>query len=111
MTPSRRKDREEKFYSSANYGRFETNRIYLYKSEERSLIKDGFTVKRYGNNKKGDLPSKVSWRKAFKDEIPQAVFKYINGYTNIFPEVSNYAQKLYVIAARHQADITAYVNE
>jgi len=101
MTNSRKQRREEKFLDSANSGEFGAP-TPLFKNEEKSLIKDGFTVKRFGLHTKYSLPSYVSWNEAFGDEIPPSVCDYITGVSDEFPksEISNWAQRLYVIAAR-----------
>lgn len=99
--PSRKEKREAKFYYLAEQGNFEAEpHPYLYKSEEKNLKKSGFKTLRLGNNKKEALPTEVSWKEAFKTGIPPIVSSYIIGEIKTFPKVSNWAQELYVIAAR-----------
>lgn len=99
--PSRREKREYRFYYLAEQGRFEaTPRPHLYTSEEKNLKKSGFDTLRSGDNKKGALPTDVSWRNAFRDGIPPIVYSYIIGEIKTFPKTENWAQELYVIAAR-----------
>lgn len=104
-TPSRKEKRESKFYLLAEQGKFETE-TSLFICEERNLKKSGFEVVRNGDNKKESLPSKVSWENPFKNGIPLIVSNYINGIIQTFPEASikNWAQELYVIAARANHD-------
>lgn len=99
--PSRREKREDKFFRLAEQGKFEAEPLpYLYRSEEKSLQKNGFTTKRIGENKKVALPTEVSWKNPFKDGIPLVVSSYIIGEIQTFPKVENLAQELYVIASR-----------
>lgn len=108
--PTRREKRESKFTYSAEQGNFETE-LTTYGNEAKGLSKSGFKVKRELGSSKNALPSKASWKKAFGDTIPPIVSDYISGRIKTFPEVSNWAQKLYVIAARvnyektHQSNI------
>lgn len=104
--PSRREKREAKFYFLAEQGYFKAEPL-LYISEERNLKKHGFEVVRNGDNKKESLPSKVSWENAFKNGIPLIVSNYINGIIQTYPEsaIINWAQELYVIAARANHEI------
>lgn len=99
--PSRREKREAKFYYLAEQGKFKAEpRLYLYKSEEKALKKDGFNVSRIGDNKKEALPSEVSWEEAFKNGVTPFVRSYIIGAVKTFPKNLNWAQELFVIAAR-----------
>ena len=97
--PSRSEIREELFYSEAEKGKYEF-RTHLFISEEKRLIKQGFSVERLGTNKKKSLPSIVSCKFSFKTGIPPVVSSYIDGKIQTFPQVGNWGQELYVIAAR-----------
>ncbi len=97
--PSRSVKREEQFYLLAGKGCFEY-KFSLFKSEAIKLIKQGFSVIRFGDNKKNSLPSTISCKNAFKNGIPPVVSSYIDGKNDFFPHVANWAQELYVIAAR-----------
>lgn len=101
-TPSRKQKREAKFYTIAEKGDFSCNTISLFKGEAKSLIKNGFEVKRYGENEKKSLPSEVNWEKAFQNGIPPIVLNYCVGIIKTFPKsaIENWAQELFVIAAR-----------
>ena len=102
-TSSRREKREVKFYFLAEQGKMLCNEFTLFKSEERTLRdKCGFDVTRYGTELRRELPSVVSWEKAFKDGIPLIVVNYCIGMIETFPKsaVENWAQELFVIAAR-----------
>ena len=101
-TPSRREKRESKFYLIAENGEFCCKTVSLFKSEVRTLVKNGFDIQRYGENESKSLPAEVSWEHAFKSGIPLIVFEYIEGNIQTFPtaHVENWAQELYVIAAR-----------
>lgn len=100
-TPSRKEKRESKFYKVAENGNFFCT-VSLFHSEAKSLIKKGFTVKRFGENEKKALLSEVSWENAFKNCVPLIVSEYVEGVIQSFPNatVENWAQELYVIAAR-----------
>ena len=113
-TPSRREKREAKFCTLAEKGQMSCEDIFLYKSEERTLVrKEGFEVVRIGSDETKQLPSKVSWEKAFKNGIPLIVLNYINGIIQTFPynSISTWAQHLYVIAARAKHDAAQKNNE
>ena len=97
--PSRKEKRETKFINIAKSGNFETT-AYLFKSEAVCLRKQNFAVIREGIDEKKSLPSKVSWKKAFGSNIPPSVKDYISGKTKTFPKVLNWAEELFVIAAR-----------
>ena len=102
-TPSRREKRESKFYHLAEQGKMESNDFPLFKSEEKNLTsKHGLDVIRHGTDLKKQLPSTVSWEKAFKNGIPLIVINYCTGVIETFPKsaIENWAQELYVIAAR-----------
>lgn len=101
--PSRREKRESKFYFLAEQGYMLSKDFSLFKSEEKSLKKQhGFDVVRFGDNLKKELPSVVSWEKAFKDGIPLIVVNYCLGIIDTFPKsaIENWAQELFVIASR-----------
>ena len=101
--PSRRERRESKFYFLAEQGKTECNEFYLFKSEEKNLKKQhGFDVVRHGTDTKKELRSTVSWENAFKHGIPLIVFNYCIGIIETFPKsaIENWAQELFVIAAR-----------
>lgn len=103
ITPSRREKRESKLYSLAEQGKLESNDFRLFKSEEKNLkIKHGFDVVRFGTDLRKDLPSNISWEKAFKNGIPLIVINYCTGIIETFPKssIENWAQELFVIAAR-----------
>ncbi len=108
--PSRKEKREARFYFSAEQGNFHSE-AFLYKSEEKSLKKSGFTVLRAGDNPKEALPSEITWENVFKKGLPPMVTDYILGRINTFPKVSNWAQELYVIAARANHDKAQIINE
>lgn len=100
--PSRREKREYKFYLSAEQGNMEC-KVSLFKSEGKSLIKQGFEVSFPDNfNEKKASPATVSWKNAFKSGVPLIVSNYINGIIKSFPtsSIENWAQELYVTAAR-----------
>ena len=97
--PSRKEKREAKFVRMAEYGNFETT-VYLFKSEATNLKKQNFAVVREGVDEKKSLPSTVSWKRAFGKSIPLSVKDYISGGIKTFPKVSNWAEELFVIAAR-----------
>ena len=101
-TPSRREKREMKFYYLAEKGYMSCRDIFLFKGEASNLVKHGFTVTRLGGNDRKSLPSTVSWDNSFKNGIPLIVQNYIHGIIETFPKlaVENWAQELYVIAAR-----------
>ena len=102
-TPSRREKRETKFYSLAEKGQMSCSDLSLFKSEARNLVKQhGFYVTRIGENDRKSLPSIVSWDRAFANGIPLIVQNYIDGTIETYPKASikNWAQELYVIAAR-----------
>lgn len=101
IEPSRREKREAKLYSVAEKGRFQTE-MKLYKRESDTLAKrDGFkTFRRIPNNKSKPIPTYIDWQTPFPNGVPPIAFSYINGETETFPEVSNWAQELFVIAAR-----------
>lgn len=103
-TPSRRERRESRFYHLAEQGKMESiNDFLLFKSEEKNLTsKHGLDVIRHGSNTKKQLPSTVSWENAFKNGIPLLVMNYCTGVIGTFPKsaIENWAQELYVIAAR-----------
>lgn len=102
-TPSRREKRESKFYFLAEKGKMLCDDFSLFKSEEENLeSKHGFDVTRHGTDLKKDLPSTVSWEKAFKKGIPLIVINYCIGGIETFPKsaIENWAQELFVIAAR-----------
>ena len=106
-SPSRKEKREAKFCCLAEKGQMSCEDIFLYKSEERTLVrKEGFEVIRIGSDETKQLPSKVSWENAFKNGIPLIVLNYINGIIQTFPynSISTWAQHLYVIAARAKHD-------
>lgn len=96
---SRREIRERKLLRNAKSGNFGAD-VVLFLSEEKSLRKKGFLTTRYSLSKKGSSPSHVSWEDAFKGEVPIEANNYITGQTDVFPEASNCAQRLYMIAAR-----------
>lgn len=100
--PSRKEKRENKFYSLAEKGLFDALGVFLYRSEARKLVSSGFKVVRIEDkdNKKIPLPSYVSWENAFGNDIPPMVEAYIWGEIKTFPNFSNLAQELYIIAAR-----------
>ena len=101
--PSRREKRDLKFLRLAEQGLMSSDDFSLYKSEERALRdKDGFDVCRHGLDIKKELPAVVSWGEAFKDGIPLVISNYISGDVDTFPKwaLKNWAQELYVIAAR-----------
>ena len=102
-TPSRREKREIKFYYFAEKGHMFCSDVFLFKGEAKNLVnRHGFTVTRFGENDKKSLPSTVSWDDAFKNGIPLIVQNYICGTIETFPKlaIENWAQELYVIAAR-----------
>ena len=84
----------------ANNGFFESN-LPLYKSECSKFIKSGFKIdgEKLCNEKLAVIVT-VSWENPFVGVIPSAVNSYISGQIDVFPEVENLAQKLYVIASR-----------
>lgn len=99
---SRRERRESKFYLHAEQGNMEC-KVSLFKGEGKSLRKQGLVVCFPDNfNEKKASPSTVSWKDAFKTGKPLIVFNYINGTIKTFPKsaIENWAQELYVIAAR-----------
>lgn len=110
--PSRREKREQKLVYSAEHGIFEIE-LMLFKSEAKNLRKKGFYVRRHGDNVKDSLLSTVAFRNPFKSGIPPIVFSYINGEINTFPKTDNWAQELYVIAARanHEKKLAKKNNE
>jgi hypothetical protein len=110
--PSRKEKRESKFYFKAEQGEFDAD-TSLYGSEERNLKKSGFTIVRNEKNKKEAAPSNVSWKDAFKGNIPPLVSDYISGRIKTFPDsaIQNWAQELYVIAARVNFKKTQTNNE
>ncbi len=97
--PTRREKRESKIICAAERGNFEAE-IPTYGSEAASLVKDGLKVVRHGEKKNVSLPSTVSWKEAFRKGIPPIVSDYISGQIVTIPKVSNWAQQLYMIAAR-----------
>ena len=97
--PSRREKREAKFIRTAEQGEFESS-VYLFKNEAVNLRKKNFKVIRIGTDDKKSLPSVVSWEDAFNKGVPPAVAEYVVGKIQTFPKVSNWAQELYVVAAR-----------
>ena len=101
--PSRREKRESKCLYLAEQGFMTCDCFSLYKSEAKSLReRDGLDVCRHGIYTKKELPSTISWNEAFKDGTPLDVSNYITGIADIFPKwaIKNWAQELYVIAAR-----------
>lgn len=98
--PSRREKREAKLYYLAEKGIFQTE-MSLYTSEIKKLSKDGFKIFRriLGNSKK-PINTYLDWQTPFPKGVPPIVFSYIIGEIETFPKVSNWAQELYVIAAR-----------
>ena len=97
--PSRREKREQKLIYAAEHGSFEVE-LLLYGGEAANLVKNGFYVNRHGSDSKKSLPATVSFKNSFKTGIPPIVVSYITGEIETFPKVSNWAQQLYVIAAR-----------
>ena len=100
--PSRRERRESKFYLYAEQGNMET-KVSLFKGEGKTLRKQGLTVFFPDDfNERKASPSTVSWKDAFKTGIPLIVSNYVNGTIKTFPwsAIENWAQELYVIAAR-----------
>lgn len=97
--PSRREKREQKLIYAAEHGNFEVE-VFLFSGEAKNLVKKGFSVDRKGNDRKKSLPSLVSFSNPFKTGLPPIVSDYIAGQIETFPKVSNWAQELYVIAAR-----------
>lgn len=100
--PSRREKRESKFYLAAEKGIMEC-KTSLFKSEGKSLKKQGFDVFFPESfNERKSSPMAVSWKNAFKSGIPLIVSNYIDGTIMTYPKsaINNWAQELYVIAAR-----------
>ena len=99
---SRRERRESKFYSLAEQGEKLCKGVFLYKSEAKNLIKEGFHVERHGTDEKKQLPSTISWENPYEDGIPLLVELYVKGAIKTFPDckIKNWAQRLYVIASR-----------
>ena len=100
--PSRREKRESKFYLAAEKGNMEC-KVSLFKGEGKSLRKKGLVVCFPDNfNEKKASPVVASWKDAFKTGIPLIVSNYIDGTIMTFPwsAIENWAQELYVIAAR-----------
>lgn len=105
LEPSRKEKREAKFYNLAEQGEFKLENILLYGAEIRLLKKDGFTVQQKKEaNRRNLILSTVSWDKPFKKGIPLLVFLYIIGEIETFPKNLNWAQELYVIASRANAE-------
>lgn len=107
QNPSRREQRDAKFLYLAEQGEMSCNTFSLYKSEEKALRdKDGFTVVRHGEDLKKELRSDISWSEAFNDGLPLIVSNYISGVVDTFPKwvLKNWAQELYVIAARAKVE-------
>lgn len=98
---SRRERREQKLFNAAENGNFKI-KVTLFKGEATKLTEDGFCVTRHGDDKKRAVPSTVSFKNAFDSdsEIPSDAKDYISGKTETFPDLSNWAQDLYVVAAR-----------
>lgn len=112
--PSRREQRDAKFLYLAEHGEMCCKNFSLYKSEERTLRdKDGFDVVRHGENINKELPAIISWSEAFKDGLPLIVSNYIAGIVDTFPKwaLKNWAQELYVIAARAKVEKAQKNNE
>lgn len=97
--PSRREKREQKLLYTAEHGNFEVE-LLLFGGEAANLVKNGFFVDRHGSDSKKSLPSTVSFKNPFKTGIPPIVSDYVTGQIETFPKVSNWAQELFVIAAR-----------
>ena len=98
---SRRNRREARLVYIAEKGLFKAT-LHLFKSECRRMRKLGFTVPAFTGNEKRAEAIEVSWEKAFSDGAPPVVLDYVYGVTNTFPKTDNWAQELYVIAARAQ---------
>lgn len=98
---SRRERRERKLVDTAENGNFKI-KVTLFKGEATKLTEDGFSVTRHGDDEKRAVPSTVSFKNAFDSdsEIPSDAKDYISGKTETFPDLSNWAQELYVVAAR-----------
>lgn len=110
--PSRKERREAKLYYLSEQGFFEASTT-LYRTEDKYLKKCGFTVVRNEKNKKEAAPSKVSWENPFGGNIPPLVSDYVSGKIKTFPDsaIQNWAQELYVIAARVNFKKTQANNE
>ena len=102
---SRREKREDRLVYLAEQGIFWT-KFNLFKSENQRIIRNGFQTEVLVEDQKKAVPTTVSWEHSFTAGAPPVVLSYIEGKTKTFPDVDNFAQKLYVIAARVQHERT-----
>lgn len=96
---SRKERLENKLYQYAENGNFQLQNFTLYKSEIRKYRKQGFTVIPSMDSDK-PVPCIIEWKHPFPKTVPLIVYNYITNQINTFPKVQNWAQHLYVIAAR-----------
>lgn len=106
---SRKTIRESELECCAKSGQFYSdNQISLFKREIKSLRRDGFTVTPLLNSNLA-VPCKIDWSKPFPnsyyDRLPadtaDALNFYVMGVTDdLYMEQFNFAQRLWIIAAR-----------
>lgn len=103
--PSRAEVRETKLYAAAESGNLSLKNSLLYPAEIKRLEKEGFQVSdvKPSGIRKNLYSATIDWSRAYGNAIPHIVFSYINGIIETEPQnsISNFAQKLYVIAHRN----------
>ena len=94
----------------ARKGDFEVDRLVLFPSVFKKLSKEGLTLKkletRNGARNKVFI-THVSWKNAYKGNVPDKVSEFISGKTKIYPEseIKNFAQQLYVLSSMKNRSI------
>lgn len=97
---SRKQRREVLLYQTAEQGKYEIS-DKLYKTEIRSLIRNGFNVTPFRESKE-TVACKISWKVPFPSGTPAIISAYLNGEIETFcAKGLNFAQELYVISRKH----------
>ncbi len=102
----RAKTIEQNLKEKALDGNFSTRmRLYPNEAEMLRLPENGFDVRYFGYSTdvlkdSRKYPFDIFWSSTFEVATPIAVYEYISGQTECFPEVESFAQRLYVYAMK-----------
>ena len=95
---------EQSLKKKALDGNFST-RMHLYPNEAEMLRlpENGFNVQYFGYSddkirETKKYPYDIFWSSPFEGKAPLAVYEFISGQTECFPDVESFAQRLYVYA-------------